>query len=619
VGPNGTGKSAILMALNVFFQENTSTVTDVRTLSEEDFHHKNTKKPIRITVTLEDISKAAQEEFSLYYRQGKLVIFAEAAWDDNTQSAPVKHFGSRLVMSEFSGFFEAEKEGKRVTELREIYRGMRVKFPELSSESTKVAMISALREYEEKHLEKCVFIDEPNQFYGFTRGEYHLENYIQWVYVPAVKDASTEQEEGTKTALGQLLARTVRRKLDFSGEIEVLKDEVEEKYKDILTQQEDALNALELSMKKRLQDYVDERARLKLGWHYDAKASIAIREPLARANIGDADFIGEVARAGHGMQRGFLLAILHELVGNEEKGGPKLLLGFEEPELYQHPPQAQHLADVLERLSHPENNAQIIVTTHSPYFVTSRGFENIRMLRKSQRERCSKINCTTYTKIENRLKGALGEEPKTPTNLMAIVNQIMHPSQKELFFTPIAVIVEGPEDVAFISSHLQLSDQWKQFRGLGCHFIVAGGKCNVSRFVAIAQELGISVFVVFDGDGDEENTTEIEKHRRDNACILKLCGLDANDSIPKKTVWADNLVMWENNIGDKVRKDIGKDVWLESEIKVREDLMLHGGVKQKNTILITATLEELWKQEKKSASLIKLCGSILRYAEKTRI
>jgi predicted ATP-dependent endonuclease of OLD family len=118
VGPNGTGKSAILMALNVFFQENTSTVTDVRTLSEEDFHHKNTKKPIRITVTLEDISKAAQEEFSLYYRQGKLVIFAEAAWDDNTQSAPVKHFGSRLVMSEFSGFFEAEKEGKRVTELR---------------------------------------------------------------------------------------------------------------------------------------------------------------------------------------------------------------------------------------------------------------------------------------------------------------------------------------------------------------------------------------------------------------------------------------------------------------------------------------------------------------------
>jgi len=241
------------------------------------------------------------------------------------------------------------------------------------------------------------------------------------------------------------------------------------------------------------------------------------------------------------------------------------------------------------------------------------------MLRKSQREHCSKISCSTYLKVEDRLKRALGEEPKTPTNLMAIVNQIMHPSQKELFFTPITVIVEGSEDVAFISSHLQLSDKWKQFRGFGCHFIVAGGKCNVSRFVAIAQELGISVFVVFDGDGDEENATEIEKHRRDNACILNLCGLDDNDSIPKKTVWADNLVMWETNIGDKVREDIGEDVWLKSEMKVREELMLHGGIKQKNTILITATLEDLWEQSKQSASLIKLCGTILRYAEKMRI
>ncbi|GAI15935.1 unnamed protein product, partial [marine sediment metagenome] len=296
-------------------------------------------------------------------------------------------------------------------------------------------MREALRTYEEKNPERCVLVDETNQFYGFTKGQYHLENYIQWVYVPAVKDASTEQEEGTRTALGQLLARTVRTKLDFSDTIDGLRRQLEDEYRSILDEKKDALNALELSMEKRLRDYVDERAKLQLRWHYDAKGSISIREPLARASIGYADFIGEVARAGHGMQRGFLLAILHELVGNEERGGPKLLLGFEEPELYQHPPQAQHLADVLESLSLPKNNAQVIVTTHSPYFVTSKGFENIRMLRKSQRDHCSKIGWTTYGKVEDRIKKALGEEPKSPTNLMAVVNQIMHPSQKELFFT----------------------------------------------------------------------------------------------------------------------------------------------------------------------------------------
>ena len=69
---------------------------------------------------------------------------------------------------------------------------------------------AALRDYEEDHLELCKHIEEECQFYGFSRGKDKLDKYIQWVYVPAVKDASTEQEEGSKTALGQLLQRTVR-------------------------------------------------------------------------------------------------------------------------------------------------------------------------------------------------------------------------------------------------------------------------------------------------------------------------------------------------------------------------------------------------------------------------
>ena len=537
VGPNGSGKSGILMALNVLFQETASTSTDVRNLVEEDFHHKNIDEPVRITAKFEELPKRAQEEFKEYYRQGKLVIFAEAVWDVTNVNAPVKHYGSREVMMEFSEYFVAEKEGKLVPELTQIYHKIRAKFPDLKNISTGKGMKAALREYEEKHPQLCVPIDEPNQFYGFTRGQYHLENYIQWVYVPAVKEASSEQDEGARTALGQLLARTVRKKLDFSGALETLKGEVEEKYKTILTGQADALKGLELSMKKRLQDYVDERARLELRWHYDAKSTLKIQEPLARARIGDADFIGEIARAGHGMQRGFLLAILHELVGHEEKDGRKLLLGIEEPELYQHPPQAQHLAEVLEELALSKNNAQIIVTTHSPYFVTSKGFENIRMFRKCKERRCSKISWTTYNKVEKRLAQALQEEPKSPTMLMAVINQIMHPSQKELFFTRLAVIVEGDEDIAYISTHMKLSGQWNLFKALGCHFVIVGGsKPNMSRIVTIAQELDISAFVIFDGDGDETNKKAIKQNCKDNDCILRLFELDEKKAKAKETL-----------------------------------------------------------------------------------
>ena len=75
VGANGSGKSVVLMALNVFFQENDATVTNVRVLSEEDFHHKQTNRPIKITATFEELSEIrklpveAFEEMPIGYYQ----------------------------------------------------------------------------------------------------------------------------------------------------------------------------------------------------------------------------------------------------------------------------------------------------------------------------------------------------------------------------------------------------------------------------------------------------------------------------------------------------------------------------------------------------------------------
>ena len=139
------------------------------------------------------------------------------------------------------------------------------------------------------------------------------------------------------------------------------------------------------------------------------------------------------------------------------------------------------------------------------------------------------------------------------------------------------------------------------------------------RFVGIAQELGISVFVVVDADGDENNAQEHNKHRRDNACILNLCSLNSADPLPNEVIWGDNIVMWPTQLADKVRADFGEDVWAEAENKVRQNLGLHDGVRRKNRMLIAATLEELWNQERKSATLLKLCAGILRYGEKMRI
>jgi hypothetical protein len=63
-------------------------------------------------------------------------------------------------------------------------------------------------------------------------------------------------------------------------------------------------------------------------------------------------FKGSLTRFGHGLQRSFLLAILQELASIEASSeednksqNRTLIFGCEEPELYQHPPQARHLSN----------------------------------------------------------------------------------------------------------------------------------------------------------------------------------------------------------------------------------------------------------------------------------
>lgn len=91
VGSNGAGKSTVLRALNVFFKEQDSSATDTSKLCDEDFFGRQTDKPIRITVTFDDLTDEAKSELSDYVRQDELVVTAEAQFDPQTGIAQVRH------------------------------------------------------------------------------------------------------------------------------------------------------------------------------------------------------------------------------------------------------------------------------------------------------------------------------------------------------------------------------------------------------------------------------------------------------------------------------------------------------------------------------------------------
>jgi putative ATP-dependent endonuclease of OLD family len=125
--------------------------TDLNKLNIEDFHHKDTSKPIKITATFVDLSEAAKAQLKDYVRLDKLIVSAVAEFDANTQRAEVKQFGSRLGFEEFRRFFEQEKNGAKVPELQTTFKELRSKFTEIENALTKTAMIEALRNYEAKN------------------------------------------------------------------------------------------------------------------------------------------------------------------------------------------------------------------------------------------------------------------------------------------------------------------------------------------------------------------------------------------------------------------------------------------------------------------------------------
>lgn len=609
VGPNGAGKSTILCALNIFFRETGSSSTNLVQLSAEDFHQKNTEDPIEITVTFVELSPEAQSDFSDYYRQNQLVISAIAIFDKASGKAEVRQMGQRLVMPEFKEFFKAVGDKKLIPELRALYSAAREKFPDLPSASTKDAMSDALRAFEAAHPDRCELLRSEDQFYGVSKGANRLAKYVQWVYVPAVKDATTEQIEARNTALGKLLERTVRSKVKFDDRIAALRGSVQSQYQALLDMSQSVLDGISSSLKGRLAEWAHPEATLKLQWSQDPDKSIRIEEPFARIIAGEGDFEGELARFGHGLQRSYLLALLQELASSDATGSPRLILGCEEPELYQHPPQARHLATVLQKLG--DGNSQVMISTHSPLFVSGEGFENVRVVRRDRKSKHSNISFMTYDEIATAAADATGEKVQKPEGVLAKIHQALQPSLSEMFFTPRLVLVEGLEDVAYICAYLSLMKLWDEYRRLGCHIVPVNGKSEMIQPLIIAKHLHISSFVVFDSDADKpDKNGSRAKHENDNRALLALLGQKNVNPMPPATSWGKGYVMWHSDIGAVVSAEIGTNEWDAAQAKADKQYGHAGGLK-KNTLHIGAKLAHVWNQGKRSASLESLCKGIL--------
>lgn len=608
VGANGAGKSTVFTALQVFFRHYKDSKTDLSKLTEKDFHHCNTAEPIEITVTFTELSEQAQEDLSNYVRQGKLIVTAKAEFDAATQRAEIKQFGNRLGIEDFKIFFELEKNKAPVAELNDCYSQLREKFQDLPNAGSKDAKIAALKEYEAARPDECILIPSEDQFYGASKGANRLAPHIQWVFVSASKDVTEEGEENKTSALGTLLARTVRAKVNFTERISEIKQAVDEKYAQLLADEQNVLDDISASLKGKLSQWANPSINASVQWKKDAEKAIKIEEPTAAIALGERGFEGELSRFGHGLQRSFMLALLQELNTTDDESAPTLILSIEEPELYQHPPQARHLAETLMDLT--GQNTQVMVCSHSPLFIPKNSFEKVRVIRENGNPIESQCSSITYKDLAEYLT-TIGSKPVNNKGIVAKLFPYLSPSINEMFFCRVPVFVEGIEDIAYIKTYLELMGLSGQFRASGMHLINADKKSNIIEPAAVVKLLNINAFVVYDSDTDVEEKYH-HQHKPDNKKLLTIQGHEDEEEFQAANVIKPNLWAWQSNLGKEVQNEI--PTW-NKYFDVACAEFGNAGSLHKNPLVIARTLEIAWENGEIATSLIKLIENIIEFGK----
>jgi predicted ATP-dependent endonuclease of OLD family len=196
--------------------------------------------------------------------------------------------------------------------------------------------------------------------------------------------------------------------------------------------------------------------------------------------------------------------------------------------------------------------------------------------------------------------------------MIAKIHQALRPNVAELFFSNVSILVEGLEDAAYITTHLHITKRWDSFRRSGCHLVIANGKSNLIQPLAIARQLRLPVFVIFDADGDKTKDDERRKHEKDNRALKTLLEADF-DLFPNDDVIGSDHAVWKANLGTTVGlgfDDLVRKKHIE-KARVHYD---HEKDLEKHELFIADWLSSAYDEGHRSAQLDNLCEAILTFA-----
>lgn len=405
-------------------------------------------------------------------------------------------------------------------------------------------------------------------------------------------------------------------------EITVFKEDTQKRYKEIFNPSNlPELQNLENGLSNILQLYAPgNRFSLILG----EALGFDIQTPVTNLMLVEDDYPSPVGHTCHGLQRATILTMLQYLsiiksptkVESENEllpGTPNLIIGIEEPELYQHPNRQRHLSKVFMKLAEEGihdlvKRTQVIYSTHSPLLVNLENFEKVRVLRKEKIEKGlpkqTKIFYTNLDEVAKIIENACDKPEGTYTGktLRPRLRTIMTPWLNEGFFSDFIVLVEGEEDRAAIIG--TATAMGIELESKGISVIPCNGKTCLDRPIAIFRLLQIPIYAIWDSDYEGKDAKPQE-----NRLLLRLFNQEIEDWPAKVT---DEFACFKRTLTDTLKEEIGEELYNN----ILGECCKNFGMGQekhaiKNSQVIQQMILEAKKQGKSSSTLESIVNQIV--------
>jgi putative ATP-dependent endonuclease of OLD family len=350
---------------------------------------------------------------------------------------------------------------------------------------------------------------------GFLLGSKNVAGGIlpDFYIIPAICDLTDETKIKTTTVFGRLLTRAVKEMAERDERFKDLNKKIDELIQS-LNRTEDELDSRPKQLDELEKVIKDELSN----WNVDVEIEVIPPDVEKFFELGTNlhldDGIKTLAEyKGHGLQRAVIIAlfkawskVLHmgELQeGTEENkrraSSESVFFAIEEPELFLHPHAQRNLSYSLKDLA-KNQEYQIFICSHSPFFIDLENYKNICVVTKNQ---------NTGTKVNQCRKNLFqGEDFKERKKRFHMAHWI-NPDRGEMFFAERVIFVEGEtEKVVFPYLADKLECINHEISIIDC-----GSKFNIPMYIEIANAFKIPYLVVHDEDPIPEKLPDKEDIR----------------------------------------------------------------------------------------------------------